>query len=127
MDLHPLIDGGAQERNRRAGTENVAGIVARGKVCQLTQSSLVAESQRIGALRDRLKQDIVLSIPDVQVNEVRDRRVPNTTDISFMGVPADSLLVNLDLAGIAVSSGAACSSGTVRPSHVLAAMALGPA
>lgn len=124
MKLHPLIHGGAQERNRRAGTENVAGIVALGKACELAQSSLVEESQRINTLRDRLEQGVVSNIPDVQINGARERRVPNTTNISFTGVPADSLLVNLDLAGIAVSSGAACSSGTVRPSHVLSAMGL---
>lgn len=124
VKAHPLIHGGAQERNRRAGTENVAGIVALGKACELVQSSLPAESERLRGLRDRLENGIISSLPDVRINGDREKRLPNTSNISFAGVEADSLLVNLDLAGIAVSSGAACSSGTLRTSHVLSAMGL---
>jgi cysteine desulfurase len=127
VKLHPLIHGGSQERNRRAGTENVAGIVALGRACELARDSLSSESARIGALRDRLEQGIISSIPDVRVNGHRALRLPNTSNISFAGCEADSLLANLDLAGIAVSSGAACSSGTLRTSHVLSAMGIEPA
>jgi cysteine desulfurase len=122
VKAHPLIHGGAQERNRRAGTENVAGIVALGKACELAQASLSSESARLRELRDRLENGILSSLPDVRINGDREKRLPNTANISFTGVEADSLLVNLDLAGIAVSSGAACSSGTLRTSHVLSAM-----
>ncbi len=127
IKAHPLIHGGSQERNRRAGTENVAGIVALGKACELAQASLATEAGRLAELRDRLEREIVARLPDVRINGDRERRLPNTTNISFAGVEADSLLANLDLAGIAVSSGAACSSGTLRMSHVLAAMGVEPA
>jgi cysteine desulfurase len=122
VKAHPLIHGGAQERNRRAGTENVTGIVGLGKACELAQAALPIESRRLRELRDRLETGILTSLPDVRINGNREMRLPNTTNISFAGVEADSLLVNLDLAGIAASSGAACSSGTLRMSHVLAAM-----
>lgn len=127
IKAHPLIHGGAQERNRRAGTENVAGIVGLGKACELAQRSLATEPDRLCKLRDRLEEGILELLPDVRVNGDRVRRLPNTANISFAGVEADSLLANLDLAGIAVSSGAACSSGTLRMSHVLAAMGVEPA
>jgi cysteine desulfurase len=126
IKAHPLIHGGSQERNRRAGTENVAGIVALGKACELAQASLATESGRLAGLRDRLEKGILAQLPDVRINGDRERRLPNTTNISFAGVEADSLLLNLDLVGIAVSSGAACSSGTLRTSHVLAAMGVEP-
>lgn len=126
IKAHPLIHGGAQERNRRAGTENVAGIVALGKACELAWASLATESGRLAELRDRLETGILARLPDARINGDRERRLPNTTNISFAGVEADSLLANLDLAGIAVSSGAACSSGTLRTSHVLAAMGVEP-
>jgi cysteine desulfurase len=126
IKAHPLIHGGAQERNRRAGTENVAGIVALGKACELAQKSLATESERLRMLRARLENGILAKLPDVRINGKREMRLPNTANISFAGVEADSLLVNLDLAGIAVSSGAACSSGTLRTSRVLAAMGVEP-
>jgi len=126
VKLHPLIHGGSQERNRRGGTENVAGIVALAKAYELTQGSLAAESERLAGLRDRLEQGILACIPDALINGDKERRLPNTINISFAGVDADSLLANLDLAGIAVSSGAACSSGVLRSSHVLSAMGVEP-
>ena len=98
--MHPLIHGGAQERNRRGGTENVAGIVALAKAYELAQGSLAAESRRIGGLRDRLEQGIMARVPDVLINGDRKRRLPNTVNISFAGVDADSLLANLDLGGL---------------------------
>jgi cysteine desulfurase len=124
VKLHPFIHGGSQERNRRAGTENVAGIVAIGKACELAQESTLSESTRIGALRDRLEQGIISTIHDVRVNGHREKRLPNTSNISVAGCEADSLLANLDLEGIAASSG---SSGTLRVSHVLSAMGVEPA
>ncbi len=126
VKLYPLIHGGSQERNRRAGTENVAGIVALGKACELAQASLGTESGRLAGLRDRLENGILAQLPDVRINGDGGKRLPNTTNISFAGVEADSLLANLDLAGIAVSSGAACASGVLRTSHVLAAMGVEP-
>ena len=127
VKLHPFIHGGSQERNRRAGTENVAGIVALGRACELAQDSLLTESARIGALRDLLELGIISTIPDVRINGHKEKRLPNTSNISFAGCEADSLLANLDLEGIMASSGAACSSGTLRVSHVLSAMGIEPA
>ena len=122
--LHPLLNGGSQERNRRAGTENVAGIVAFGKACELAGAELAGEAKRMATLRDRLERGIGERIPHTRVNGHPTERLPNTTNISFRDVAADSLLLNLDMAGVAVSSGSACASGTLKPSHVLAAMNL---
>ncbi len=127
IKLHPLLHGGAQERNRRAGTENVAGIVALGKACEIAQGELATEGLRLKALRDRLEQGIMNICPQVQRNGDPLRRLPTTTNLSFPAIEADSLLVNLDLQDIAVSSGAACSSGTLKMSPVLAAMGISPA
>ncbi|HYS44302.1 MAG TPA: aminotransferase class V-fold PLP-dependent enzyme, partial [Geobacteraceae bacterium] len=127
VKVAPLIHGGPQERNRRAGTENVAGIVALGKACELAIDAMTAESRRIAALRDRLEEGLLSTIPDVRVNGHKERRLPNTTNLSFPGAEADSLLLNLDLQGIAASSGSACSSGTLKASAVLAAMGVEPA
>jgi cysteine desulfurase len=120
--LFPLLHGGAQERNRRAGTENVAGIVGLGKACQLAEQALSTESHRIQSLRDRLEQGLLKTIPGTRVNGHPLHRLPNTSNLSFLDVQSDSLLFNLDLAGIAVSSGSACSSGALKKSHVLHAM-----
>ncbi len=127
VKVAPLIHGGPQERNRRAGTENVAGIVALGKACELALDAITAESRRIAVLRDRLEEGLLSAIPDARVNGHRERRLPNTTNLSFPGAEADSLLLNLDLQGIAASSGSACSSGTLKASAVLAAMGVEPA
>lgn len=127
VKLAPLIHGGPQERNRRAGTENVAGIVALGKACELALDAMSAESKRIASLRDTLEAGILAAVPDVRVNGSRERRIPNTVNLSFLNAEADSLLLNLDLQGIAASSGSACSSGTLKVSSVLAAMGVDPA
>lgn len=127
VKLAPLIHGGPQERNRRAGTENVAGIVALGKACELALDAMTVESRRIASLRDRLEAGILAAILDARVNGHKERRLPNTASLSFPGAEADSLLLNLDLAGIAASSGSACSSGTLKASPVLAAMGVEPA
>jgi cysteine desulfurase len=119
-----ILTGGKHERNRRAGTENVPAIVGLGVAAQLAVSKLKYESPRLAALRNRLEEQVVSRIPGTAVNGAREPRVPNTTNISFDGVEAESLLIALDLEGIAVSTGSACSSGTLEPSHVLRAMGL---
>jgi cysteine desulfurase len=122
--MQPTVTGGKHERNRRAGTENVAGIAGLGVAAVLAASKLTAEADRVAALRDRLESAILKSVPGTAVNGDRAHRVPNTTNISFDRVEAESLLIALDLEGIAVSTGSACSSGTLEPSHVLKAMGL---
>ncbi len=116
------LRGGSQERNRRAGTENVAGIVGFGCAAQLARARQAADAARLGALRDELEQRL-LAIPDTLRNG-EGPRVANTTNLSFGGVDAESLLMALDLAGVAVSTGAACAAGAIEPSHVLRGMGL---
>ncbi len=120
--LEPLLRGGAQERNRRAGTENVAGLAGFGAAARLARCQLGADAARLAALRDDLEARL-LAIPDAQVNGGAPR-VANTTNVSFAGTDAESLLMALDLEGLAVSTGAACAAGAVEPSHVLRAMGL---
>jgi cysteine desulfurase len=122
LRLLPYMTGGKHERNRRAGTENVAGIVGMGVAAQAARAKMAEEGVRLSALRDRLEAGILRAVPGTAVNGSPDSRVPNTTNISFDRVEAESLLIALDLAGIAVSTGSACSSGTLEPSHVLKAM-----
>ena len=116
------MTGGRQERNRRAGTENVPALVGFGVAAQIAAARLDTEGPRQAALRDRLEQGILARVADTAVNGDRTARVPNTSNISFAGVEAEALLIALDLEGIAVSTGSACSSGTLEPSHVLKAM-----
>ncbi|OFW36187.1 MAG: cysteine desulfurase NifS [Acidobacteria bacterium RIFCSPLOWO2_12_FULL_67_14] len=118
----PILFGGKHERNRRAGTENVAGIVGFGVAAGLARAK--DEGARLSQLRDRLEEGILRAVPGTQVNGARTARVPNTTNISFDRTEAESLLIALDLEGVAVSTGSACSSGTLEPSHVLKAMGL---
>jgi cysteine desulfurase len=122
--LAPLVRGGAQERNRRAGTENVPGIVGFGAAAAVAREALEFEAPRVAALRDRLEARL-LAIPGVRRNG-DGPRVPNTTNVSFEGVDAEALLVALDLEGVAVSTGAACAAGGIEPSHVLRAMGQPP-
>jgi cysteine desulfurase len=122
--MQPVLTGGKHERNRRAGTENVPAIAGLGVAARLASGKLAAEAARVSALRDRLEAGILARVPGTAVNGARDGRVPNTTNISFDRVEAESLLIALDLEGIAVSTGSACSSGTLEPSHVLRAMGL---
>jgi cysteine desulfurase len=126
MRLQAPVTGGKQERNRRAGTENVAGIVGLGVAARLAQTKMATEAARLAPLRDGLEEGILRAVPGTAVNGARTPRVPNTTNISFDRVEAESLLIALDLAGIAVSTGSACSSGTLEPSHVLKAMGFSP-
>ena len=125
MRLIAPTTGGRQERNRRAGTENVPAIVGLGVAARLAAGKLAAEAARLGALRNRLEAGLLDRVPDSTVNGGGER-VPNTTNISFPGVEAEALLIALDLEGVAVSTGSACSSGTLEPSHVLRAMGLTP-
>jgi cysteine desulfurase len=118
----PLIRGGSQERGRRAGTENVAAIVAAGAACELARKRLDDEQGRIRALRDRLENFILKHIPRTSVNGHREQRLPNTTNICFDGVDAASLVVLLNQKRICVSGGSACHTGAIEPSHVLTAM-----
>ena len=126
LRLLPIMTGGKHERNRRAGTENVAGIAGMGVAAQLARTKMGDEAARLGALRNRLEEGILRAVPGTQVNGAREARVANTTNISFDRVEAESLLIALDLEGIAVSTGSACSSGTLEPSHVLKAMGFPP-
>ena len=119
-----ILTGGKHERGRRAGTENVAGIAGLGAAAALARQKLDVEAARLGALRDRLENALLAAVPGTAVNGARTPRVPNTTNISFEGIEAESLLIALDLEGFAVSTGSACSSGTLEPSHVLRAMGL---
>jgi cysteine desulfurase len=119
-----ILTGGKHERTRRAGTENVPAIAGLGEAARLAAAKLSREGSRLASLRDRLEAGVLGSIPGTAVNGVPEPRVPNTTNISFESIEAESLLIALDLEGIAVSTGSACSSGTLEPSHVLRAMGL---
>jgi cysteine desulfurase len=122
LKLKALLHGGSQERNRRAGTENVAGIVGFGRAAAIAKDELDGGTARLATLRDDLERRL-LEIPGARVNGTGPR-VPNTTNVSFEGCEAESLLMALDLKGIAVSTGAACAAGAIEPSHVLRAMGL---
>ena len=119
-----ILTGGKHERSRRAGTENVPAIAGLGVAARLAAKKVTPESPRLAALRNRLEETILAQVPGTAINGDREPRVPNTTNISFEAVEAESLLIALDLEGIAVSTGSACSSGTLEPSHVLRAMGL---
>ncbi len=122
--LTPLLTGGRQERTRRAGTEDVPSLCGLGVAARLARQELDAFGAEMRRLRDRLEAEILARVPGTVVNGDPARRVPNTTNISFDCIEAESLLIALDLEGIAVSTGSACSSGSLEPSHVLRAMGL---
>ena len=122
--LQSALTGGKQERGRRSGTENVAGIVGMGVAAREALSKMSGEQARLGALRDKFESQILSRVPGTARNGSPEPRVANTTNISFDRIEAESLLIALDLEGIAVSTGSACSSGTLEPSHVLKAMGL---
>ena len=122
LRVMPILTGGRQERSRRAGTENVAGIAGMGVAARAAAGKMEAEGRRLSALRDRLEGGILGAVAGTSVNGSTAARVPNTTNISFDRIEAESLLIALDLQGVAVSTGSACSSGTLEPSHVLKAM-----
>ena len=120
--LRPLIVGGHQERGRRAGTENVASCVALGAACRLAEEHRVDETTRVRALRDRLEEKVLPAVVDCRRNGAAEPRLPNTSNISFDYIEGEGVLLLLDRAGIAASSGSACTSGSLEPSHVLKAM-----
>jgi len=124
--LQPLLYGGSHERSRRAGTENVPGIVGLGKAAELAQADLQSgRIAQIAAMRDRLQQTLLSTIESAGINGTDAPRVPNTSNLYFDYIEGEALTIALDLKGMAVSTGAACASGAVEPSHVLTAMGLG--
>jgi len=125
--LEPLLHGGHSERDRRAGTENVPAIAGLGKAAELARAHLAEHGARIAALRDRLERGLLERIPGSRVNGAGARRTPNTCNLLIPGVESESLVIALDLQGLACSAGAACSSGATDPSHVLAAIGLSSA
>jgi cysteine desulfurase len=121
-DINSILFGGRHEAGRRAGTENTPGIIAMGKAAERARSKMAAEMTRVAGLRNRLEQGILDRVPDVSVNGAGALRVPNTTNLCFDGIEGESIVIALDLKGFCVSSGSACSSGAVEPSHVLLAL-----
>ena len=124
--LQQLLYGGHHQRGFRPGTENVAGIVGLGKAAQIARKSLAEDAARISALRNQLEEGLLSRVPHAQVNGARAPRTPNTSNITFPGIEGEALVIALDLKGLACSTGAACSSGAVEPSHVLTAIGLTP-
>jgi cysteine desulfurase len=122
ITFRPLLIGGHQERRRRAGTENVPGIVGMGKAAELAAATLEEENRRVGGLRDLLENNLLARCSDAVANGARAKRVPNTLNISFERVDGESILVLLDERGICASTGSACTAGSTEPSHVLRAM-----
>ena len=122
--MQPLLHGGSQERSRRAGTENVAGAVGLARAVALMGQDLEAAAKRLTHLRDRLEHGLIAALPGVLRNGHPTERLPHTTNLAFSGIEAESMILALDLHGVAVSSGAACTSGSLEPSHVLLAMGL---
>jgi cysteine desulfurase len=120
--IHPQSLGGRQERGIRGGTEPVAQIVALGAAAEIARSQLLSDAERLGGLRDRLEQTIAETIDDIEFNGDRENRLPNISNISFRRIEGEGLLINLDMQGIAVSTGSACSSGSLEPSPVIRAI-----
>ena len=118
----PYIIGGHQEKGRRAGTENLASIIGLGKACELAMKDMAEEVTYLKKLRDRLESTLMKACPDVSVNGDTGSRLPNTTNLSFEYVEGEAILLRLNEYGICASSGSACSSGSLEPSHVLRAM-----
>jgi len=124
--LRPLLHGGHHERDRRPGTENVPGIVGLGRAAELAREHMAEDTTRMSGLRDRLEEGILRSVPLVTVNGDPKRRLPTTTSIAFDYIEGEGFVIAMDLRGIACSTGAACSSGSLEPSHVLAAIGKTP-
>jgi len=120
--LHPLLHGGHQERGMRSGTEHVAGIAALGAACAVARRDMRQEWERQQQLQQRLEHGIREQIPEVRIQGAEAPRLPNTTNVAFAGVEGETLMMSLDLQGVALSTGSACSSGSLEPSHVLRAM-----
>lgn len=126
VKFHPYVIGGGQERGRRGGTENTAYVIAFGRAAELAMTTLHDENTRVRALRDRLEKTILATVPGSARNGAREPRLPNTTNLAFEGVEAEALLKMLDQHGICASSGSACTTGSIEPSHVLIAMGADP-
>jgi cysteine desulfurase len=126
LKLQPILHGGHQEGGQRSGTENAAGIVALGKACQIAAQRMAEDAKTLVGLRDRLFEGLQERIPKIKLNGHPTNRLPTTLNCSFYGIEGESLLMNLDLAGVAVSTGSACSSGSIQPSHVLLSLGLSP-
>ena len=126
LEIDNLIHGGHQEGGRRAGTENMVGIAAFGKACEIMARDMASENAKIESLRGRLLAGLMEKVGDIQLNGDEEKRLPNTLNLSFAFIEAESMLIGLDLAGIAVSAGSACSSGSTEPSHVLLGMGIEP-
>jgi len=124
--LRQLLYGGHHQRGFRPGTENVAAIVGLGKAAEIARRLLAEDAQRISALRDQLQEGLLRRVPQSRANAAAAPRTPNTTNLVFPGVEGEALLIALDLKGLACSTGAACSSGAIEPSHVLTAIGLPP-
>jgi len=122
LPFRPFLIGGHQEHSRRAGTENTTGIIALGKACQLAHDHMETENTEVKALRDKLENGLLSTIPDSILNGDKDNRLPNTANISFGYVEGEAILLMMDQLGICASSGSACTSGSLEPSHVLRAM-----
>jgi cysteine desulfurase len=122
MRYRPLLIGGPQERGRRGGTENVPAVVGMGTAAELALPALPEMSSRVETMRDRLESAILAKIPDAAVNGRTDLRLPNTTNVGFPRLEAEAILILLSEQGVCASAGAACSSGSLEPSHVLRAM-----
>jgi cysteine desulfurase len=118
----PFLIGGHQERGRRGGTENTPGIVGLGKACELAALRMVEENTRVKFLRDKLENGLLASVPNCKVNGDRSSRLPNTSNISFEFIEGEAILLMMNEFGICASSGSACTSGSLQPSHVLRAM-----
>ncbi len=118
----PFMAGGHQEGERRGGTENVASIIGLGKACELASVHIKEENTRVRAMRDRLEDGLLASIPQAMLNGSKENRLPNTTNISFEYVEGEAILLHMNLYNICASSGSACTSGSLEPSHVLRAM-----
>ncbi len=126
LTFPPFIIGGHQEKNRRAGTENVTGIVGMGEAAEVAQRNLAKEAEGVRALRDQLEQTLLQAFPDCRINGHGSERLPNTSNISFRYLEGESILVLLDQYGICASTGSACTAGSAEPSHVLRAMGVAP-
>lgn len=122
VPFRPFMIGGHQEKGRRAGTENTPSIVALGKACEMAAAAVDEENTRVRAMRDRLEQGLLDAVPDAKLNGARDERLPNTSNISFGYVEGEAILLMMDQLGLCASSGSACTSGNLEPSHVLRAM-----
>ena len=124
IKIEKYINGGHQEKNLRAGTENVAGIVGLGKACELARINLDLHMQKLKELKDYYISEVERKVPDIKINGSRENRLPGNSNISFKYIEGEELLLKLDAKGICASSGSACTSGSPEPSHVLTAIGL---